>query len=367
MSGVLVRTASALAVAGTVHAAVNSSQLRRPSRRQAPLAVDVSVLIPARDEAVRIGGCLDSVLAQHHLGRIEVIVLDDGSGDDTRRIAATYPGVRVVAGAPLPDGWLGKPHACAQLAELARASSTVFIFLDADVRLEPHAVAAAVELMQSTGLDLTSPYPRQVAVSVAERLVQPLLQWSWLTMLPLRAAETSRRPSLAAANGQFLLVRRTAYLRAGGHATVRRAVLEDMALARAVNRTGGRGAVVDGTHLASCRMYYGWRELRDGYGKSLWAAFGSAPAAVGAVAALLVTYVLPPLAALRGSRAGALGYGAGVAGRVVTARRTGARAWPDALAHPLSIGGLAVLTAQSLIGARRGSLRWRGRPVRVSG
>jgi hypothetical protein len=229
--------------------------------------------------------------------------------------------------------------------------------------LAPHAVAAAVDLLDRTGLDLVSPYPRQVAVTPAERLVQPLLQWSIMTFLPLRLAERSRRPSLAAANGQFLVVRRAAYERAGGHAAVRADVLDDLALLRAVRRAGGRGAVVDGTDLARCRMYRGGGEIADGYGKSLWCAFGS-PAGAAAVLGLLgLAYLLPPLAALAGSRAGLAGYAAAVAGRVVTARRTGGRAWPDAAAHPASVAALAALTVRSFALRRRGRLAWKGRPL----
>ena len=205
--------------------------------------------------------------------------------------------------------------------------------------------------------------PRQDAVTLGERLVQPLVQWSWLTTLPLRLAERSRRPSLSAAIGQFVLVRRAALERAGGFAAVRGAVLDDLALVRAVKTAGGRGGVVDGSALARCRMYDGWPELRDGYGKSLWAAFGSPAGAITVTGALVVVYVLPPLAALRGSRTGLLGYAAGVVSRVVTARATGGRAWPDALGHPVSVLAFAHLTGRSLWLHRRGRLSWKGRPV----
>jgi hypothetical protein len=347
----LTAVGTGLAVLGTVHAAINARLLRR-SPAAHPTA-RVSILIPARDEAATIAACLAPLG-----GGYEVVVLDDGSGDDTATIAAAY-GAVVISGAPLPPGWLGKPHACAQLA--AAATGDVFVFLDADVRLAPGAIDAAVGLLDSSGLDLVSPHPRQVAVAASERLMQPLLQWSILTFLPLRLAERSHRPSLAAANGQFLVVRREAYDRAGGH--VRDAVLDDLALLRAIKRSGGRGALVDGTDLASCRMYTGWPELRDGYSKSLWAAFGSPAGSAAALGSLAVAYLLPPVAALRGSRIGAAGYAAAVAGRVLTARRTGGRVL-DAPAHPLSIALLAGLTVRSHVQHRHGTLRWKGRPIR---
>ncbi len=348
---------AALAALGTAHAALNSVLLRRAVAGGAGGA-PVSVLIPARDEETAIGGCLDSVhAALHGQPLAEVLVLDDESSDRTAAVAGRH-GARVIRGTPVPPGWLGKPHACRQLA--AAATGEVLVFLDADVRLHPGAIAAALALLDASGLDLIAPHPRQRADTIAERLVQPLLQWSILTFLPVRLAERSPRPSLAAANGQFLVVRRSAYQRAGGH--VADAVLDDLALLRAIKRSGGRGGVVDGTDLATCRMYQGWAELRDGYGRSLWAAFGSPAGAAAVLAALAVGYLLPPVAALFGSRAGRYGYAAAVLGRMITARRTGART-ADAFAHPVSILVFGVLTVRSHLLHRRGALRWKGRPL----
>jgi len=361
----LVAAGSVLAAAGAAHAAVNAALLRRPDPDARPVSGErVSVLLPVRDEAAQVRDCLAAVLAQD--GVTEVLVLDDGSTDGTGALARAVadPRLRVLAGRPLPAGWLGKPHACQQLADAADPAADVLVFLDADVRLRPGAVAGTAGLLRRYGLDLVSPYPRQVAGTAAERLVQPLLQWSWLTFLPLRLAERSPRAALSAANGQLLAVRRTAYEKAGGHAAVRAEVVEDVALLRAVKRAGGRGGVADGTAVADCRMYGGWAELRDGYTKSLWSAFGSPAGAAGVTGLLALAYLLPPLAALSGSATGLAGYAAGVTGRVVAARRTGGRAWPDALAHPMSVAVLAGLTARSLRGRRAGTLRWKGRHLR---
>jgi hypothetical protein len=139
-------------------------------------------------------------------------------------------------------------------------------------------------------------------------------------------------------------------------------VLEDLALARAAKRVGCRGGVVDGSAIASCRMYEGWAPLRDGYGKSLWQAFGSPAGAIAVFALLGIAYVAPVFAALRGSRVGAAGYLVGVAGRVITARRTGGRT-VDAFTHPVSITLAAGLTARSIALHRRGSLEWKSRPL----
>jgi Glycosyl transferase family 2 len=361
---------SALAVTLTAHTAVNLRRLRRPAQPASEPAEALSVLLPVRDEAHRVEAGLAALLTaiDRYGDRAELVVLDDGSTDGTadvvRRVAEAHPCVRLVDGAPLPAGWLGKPHACWQLAQAADPGSTVLAFVDADVVLTPDALAASIELMRQTGLDLVCPYPRQLAVSAAERLVQPLLQWSWLTTLPLRLAERSPRPSLSAGNGQFLVVDRATYLRAGGHAAVRAEVLEDVALVRAVKAAGGSGGLVDGTSIATCRMYDGWLDLRDGYSKSLWSAFGSPAGAAGVMTLLATAYVLPPVAAvLRRSPVGLAGYAAAVVGRVLVARRTRSRVWPDSLAHPLSIAVLGALTGRSWWLRSRGTLRWKGRDL----
>ena len=182
------------------------------------------MLLPLRNEADRVTACLEALLAQRGVPDLTIHVLDDGSTDGTADVVRAIAGDRVnlITGVPLPDGWLGKPHACHQLAAAA-AGADVLSFVDADVVLAPDAIAAATALRRATGVTLLSPYPK---ITGTGRLVQPLLQWSWLTFLPLRAMERSPRPSLAAAGGQWLVVERAGYQRAGGHSAVRTEVLE---------------------------------------------------------------------------------------------------------------------------------------------
>jgi GT2 family glycosyltransferase len=360
----LVVTGSSLACLGTAHQLINQRLLRRPPTHPPQVLAAVSILVPARDEAHRIAPTIRSLLAQQGLPDAEILVLDDGSTDGTadavRVAAASDPRLTVLTGTPPPQGFLGKPHACAQLAAAARGE--VLVFVDADVVLEPDAVAAAVAVLRGPPpLDLLSPWPRQIVAGWSGRLIQPLLAWSWLTTLPLRLAERSRRPSMAAANGQFLLIEAAALARAGGWQAVAGAVLDDIGMARAIRASGGRTGIADGSALATCRMYASGRELREGYRKSLWAAFGSPAGALAVAAALAVVYVLPAAAALTGSRVGALGYAAAVVGRV-SATRWGGRP-VDAVAHPLSVVVLLSLLASSWAGRVRGSLRWKGRAV----
>ena len=359
----LVVTGSSLACLGAVHQLYNQRVLHRPPADPPAVSAAVSILVPARDEAHRITPTIRSLLAQEGLLDAEILVLDDGSSDGTadvvRAAAAGDPRLTVLTGTPPTQGVLGKPHACAQLSAAARGD--VLVFVDADVVLTPRAVAAAIAILRGHRLDLLSPWPRQIVAGWAGRLIQPLLAWSWLTTLPLRVAERSRRPSMAAANGQFLVIEADALARAGGWHAVADAVLDDITMARAIRAAGGATGIADGSTLASCRMYSSASELREGYRKSLWAAFGPPAGAVAVAAALTVVYVLPAAAALAGSRVGAIGYLAAVAGRMSATRWGGRRA--DALAHPLSVLALLALLASSWVGRVRGSLPWKGRPV----
>ena len=311
--------------------------------------------------------CLRALTSQVGLDEaesVEFLVLDDDSSDTTADLLAAVcghePRMRLIRSTgPPPDGYLGKPWACAQLAAAADPKATTLVFLDADVVLTPEALTRTVTLLRAAQLDFVSPYPRQRAHSPAERLVQPLLQWSWLTFAPLRLAESSPHRSLAMANGQLLAVDAERYAAAGGHGSpgVRQAVMEDLALARTLRASGATGGMANGTPIATCRMYDGWEQLRDGYTKSLWAAGGGNPAAsLGQLAALSWLYLRPD----------PVTYAAGVASRLIAARETGARPLPDALAHPLSIATLVGLTARSWQHRLTGRLQWKGRPLTPS-
>ena len=368
--GRLVVAAAAVgAVAVAAHTAVNLRVLRTPRRPARPVEEQVDVLIPARNEASTIARTVESVLAQQDTPRLRVTVLDDDSHDDTAAIVERIPDPRLqlVRGKEDPPaGWLGKPWACARLSE--QAGGSVVAFIDADVQLQPDALASLIRLLRENDLDMVAPYPAQIARTPLARLVQPLVTWSWAALMPVRWGENSSRPSLSAANGQVLVMDARAYREIGGHANVAGEVIEDVALMRAFKVHGFRCATVDGSTIATCTMYETDREVIDGYAKSLWAAFGGRGQSIAVCTLLATLYVIPPLAMFIGpsrrTRAwGALGYAAGITSRILVARRVGERVVPDALAQPASVGAFIALNVVSWRRHTRGTNTWKGRSV----
>ncbi|MBF6286542.1 glycosyltransferase [Nocardia cyriacigeorgica] len=373
-----IRVGTGIAVAGCAVAMGNLLTMRR-LRPGPPVDETVAVCVPARNEAERLPELIEDLRAQTGVPGLWVLILDDGSTDDTeaaaRHAAGDDPRITVLRGDDEPEpGWTGKAAACARLAEAAAATgATVLVFIDADVRLAPAAIAAAVTELRARRFALVSPWPRQLAHSPAERLVQPLLCWSWATTLPVVLAERGTRPSMAVACGQFLAFDAADYRAIGGHAAVAGSVTEDLDIARALRRHGMRTAVVAAGSMARTRMYRDEAELEAGYTRWLWSAYGGSAAgglAVGAVAGL--AYWLPPLAVLAGHgrvrRIGLLGYTAAVAGRIVagcldSGTAPGRDEVVAACAHPASVAAYLYLWARSRRARRQHALMWKGRAL----
>lgn len=379
----LLRTLTVLGAVGSGVAAavsvVNAITIPRLARRPTEVFESVAVCIPARNEAERLPDLLRDLQAQHDCPNLRVFVLDDASTDDTHAAARRTVGddtrFRVVASSEDPrSGWTGKAAACRVLADLALSySPDLLVFLDADVRLEPGALAAAVATQRATGAALVSPWPSQECGTAVEELVQPLLSFSWMSTLPIALADKSVRPSTAVACGQFLMFDTEAYRSIGGHSSVADSLTEDLDIARALRRRGERTVLVSGGEFVRCRMYDGWPALRDGYGRWLWTVFGGPLGTVVGLGAVSVCYLIPPAAALFGSgstrRWGRFGYAAAVGARVVSRRtETGrrvslAQTLVVSSAHPASAAIYLWLTAGSVRRRRRGLAEWKGRPL----
>lgn len=219
-------------------------------------AVDVSVLIPARDEANAIRNSVGAVLANTGVG-IEVIVLDDastdGTGDVVRTIADADDRVKLIQGHPLPSGWNGKQHACWQLA--AAAKHDRMVFLDADVRLSNDAIAQLVAYQDRHGLELLSAFPHQETGTWLEKWIIPMMHFILLGFLPLSRMRASDHPAYASGCGQLFMTTKAAYATAGTHQAIRGSRHDGLKLPRAYRDAGLMTDVVDGTGLAECRMY----------------------------------------------------------------------------------------------------------------
>jgi hypothetical protein len=347
----------------------NLAAAPRLERALAPAALPpVSLLVPARDEAVNLRETLPGLLAVAAEG-VEVLVLDDASSDETPRLLAAAEresggGLRAIPGEPLPAGWLGKSWACHQLA---RASGgEVLIFCDADVAVSPEALRRTVGAMRAADAGALTALPLHRLCTVAERAVVPLVALlPVLALLPLPRVPRTRAPSLSMANGQWIAFTREAYLSSGGHERVRGEVVEDVALARRVKAAGHRLLVVISTSLLEVRMYRGGADLRGGFVKNLYPLAGGRPGSfLLALAVFLLTAVFPWAATALGVRAALLPLALLAAVRVCGALlfRHG---WASLLLHPAGSLAVAALALESCFRARRGSARWKGRPTRV--
>ncbi len=237
----------------------------------------VSVLIPARNEVNNLEACVDSALAQGSIVK-EVLVYNDGSTDGTQqlidRLVTNYPDrVRQVPTRSLPQGWVGKPHACARLAE--QAGSSWLLFVDADTRLQPGAAVSLVAESRHRNATLLSAWPRIEMHSAAERLLMPLLNFVVFSLFP--APVSARRPgaSLGLAHGACILAEHETYHRLGGHELVKDRLFEDTAMARAWRKEGENSQVVDGRDVAAVRMYEDFRGIWSGFSKNYYPALGN--------------------------------------------------------------------------------------------
>lgn len=232
----------------------------------------LSVIVPARNEALNIETCVRS-LAESDYPAFEIIVVDDRSEDDTyERAVRLDPGradrLEVIRGAPLPDGWLGKPWACHQGA--AEARGDWLLFTDADTTHGPRLARKAVHAAALQQADLFTVVGRQLVETFWEKLVQTQVFLTMLLRFPdFESTAKNDRWRDAVANGQFLLFRRPAYEAIGGHEAVSNEVVEDLALAQHVKRVGLALRIGGAKDDLATRMYRSLSELIDGWTKNL--------------------------------------------------------------------------------------------------
>lgn len=334
----------------------------RSSWNWSQIEEEISVITPMRNESENVAELINNLRNQKHLTNVQYLLLNDNSEDDTLALlhqhTSSLNNFTVINGSELPDGWIGKTWALQQLLQASRGE--IIVSIDADVRLEPDAINRAVTLLEDTQLDFLSPYPAQLAYTWSEKLIQPLLHWSWMSTVVLRIAEKTAHSSMVVANGQFFVVRRTSLEQVGGYESVKANVLDDVFLGRALVKAGARGCVANGASIASTRMYSSWKEIEAGYGKSLHAAFGSAFGSLAAIAFLFLTGIAPLIAGITGSNIGWYAFGAVTLTRTMSAIKVG-KSGVDGFLHPVSSALLIYLIIYSWM--MRGEIQWKGRKV----
>jgi chlorobactene glucosyltransferase len=264
----------------------------------------VSVVVPARDEQRDVGATVRSLLALDY-APFEVIVVDDESRDATaaaaRAAAGGDPRVRVLAGRPLPAGWVGKSWACWQGAQAARGDW--LLFTDADVVHAPDSLGRAVAMATRLGRGGITLFPTIDTVGPVERMVAPAALTAIGTFVAPGPLARSPRSRVAIAAGAYMLVERRLYDAVGGHSRIRGRMIDDVCLAAAIKRSGGLLVPALAGPLARLRMYHGGREVWEGWSKnaSFGAAGGAGKGLVGA-AVVAALALLPPVASVAGLR-----------------------------------------------------------------
>jgi len=228
-------------------------------------ALEVSVIVPARNEEVCLGGCLQSLVAQDGVA-FEIIVVDDGSTDRTREIAEGFAGVRVISPGPLPEGWTGKNNAV--LAGVKEARGEWLLFTDADTVHVAGSLARSLAEAKENGAELLSYSPEQIAVTFWEIAVLPVVFAELARQYPPSKVSDPASP-VAAANGQYVLIRRDTYDAVGGHTAIADSLLEDVALARRVKSSGRTIRFRYAADAVRTRMYRNFAQLREGWTKNL--------------------------------------------------------------------------------------------------
>jgi glycosyltransferase involved in cell wall biosynthesis len=261
--------------------------------------IELTVIVPARNEEDCLGGCLQSLVSQSEdifaLGKDwDLIVVDDHSTDRTAEIARGFAGVTAIEAGKLEPGWTGKNNAIWTAAR--RARGRWLLFTDADTIHEPGGLRHAMHEAERHKVGMLSYSPRQIVNGFAQRSLMPLVFCELaLAYPPAKASDPAQR--IAAANGQFLLVEREAYRKLGGHASVAGKVLEDVELAVLAKRrrVGLRFRYAD--DIVSARMYRSTADMVEGWTKNLKLLFNNTlTLAIFRALDFLLLFALPVLA-----------------------------------------------------------------------
>jgi chlorobactene glucosyltransferase len=255
----------------------------------------VSILVPARNEEENIKNCVTSLLEQEY-PNFEVVVLNDSSedrtGDILKSIQQSYPGLKVITGKQLVEGWTGKTYACKQLAEEAKGEW--LLFTDADTTHKKSSLKEAMYTALYRNADLLSVFPKNEMITFSEKLIMPMLYFTSFVLLPHYFVDKKGFVKFGMAVGPFMLFRRSAYDKIGGHESVKHSILEDVNIAKKIKAAGLRLVVADGQSRCTVRMYRNFKEIWNGFSKNIFAGFNySAPILLTIDILYLLLFFLP--------------------------------------------------------------------------
>jgi chlorobactene glucosyltransferase len=328
----------------------------------------VSAIVPARNEEQNIARAVNSLAQQPEIA--EIIVVNDQSTDGTLvellRLAQAIPALRILETRELPAGWVGKNYGVSLGA--AKARGEWLLFTDADAEHEPGSTAVALADAAATGADLVSYSPEQETRTWWERSLIPFVYSRLAQHFSFDAVNDSESPA-AAANGQYLMIRRDAYDRIGGHAAVAGEVLEDVALARLAKQAGVRIHFASGAGRVRVRMYRTFGAMWQGWTKNLYPLVGGTAGAAMREFLQVVPWIPLALILLTPVR-----LWLGVLGLVLLAGRFAAYAaalrrnrFPAVygLYYPLGILFYVAALSASEWRYLRGTVKWKGREYPV--
>ena len=322
----------------------------------------VSIVVPARNEARSIEHAVRAFLAQDY-NNFEVIVVNDRSSDATGEILRSLsdPRLKVIDGTETPQGWLGKPWALEQ--GRIRARGELLLFVDADLSYRPEALRAAVAELEAQDIGLLALWPFLEMRTFAEQVAMPMMSFFGFCALPLWIANRSRSVWMGIGGGSGNLIRRPLLESIGGFASLKDAVVDDVALARRARQAGARTVVCRADDLVAVRMYHNGREIVEGFTKNVFATFGRNYLWASAnLIAMFVVHILPYMFAITGD---VLAISAVVlisVVRVVLFSTLRFRLDNAIFLHPLMVLFWAYIFVRSMwITGVRNELRWRGR------
>ncbi|GAB4514860.1 MAG: glycosyltransferase [Phycisphaerales bacterium] len=368
---ILMLVACAITAIGLVMTVINLRLYRAPAPDASPQTADtVSVCIPARNEEANIEACVRSMLDGDY-PNVQVVVFDDDSTDRTPtilgRMAEDDQRVVIAPHAPLPEGWVGKQHACMQAARAA--SGDWLLFTDADVRFAPDAIRRTLAQAQASGAPLVSTFPFQKTGTLSEAVIVPMIFFILFSYLPMPRMRRTTDPGTSAGCGQFLFVRADVYRAIGGHEAWKDSMHDGIRMPRAVRKAGHRTDLFDGTDLCNCRMYEGFSQTWRGFAKNAYEGLGSVPLLVFVTIMHVVGHLLPwtvlVLAALRvvdpiAAGPAVVAIGLAFAQRLMLADRF-RHPHTSVMLHPLGVLAMTLIQWHSLLLHSTGRRSWRGR------